>query len=95
VWSISEDKVDTTTRSGREEQVISVLPEWSAGVDLDLGGDGALGVTLAARALALVDWRYSVVQVAMARYCAVGFEAAASHRPPSSSSARVSRPGRR
>jgi len=43
VWSIGEQQVDTTAPDGREEQVISVLPAWSAQTDLDLRDDEALG----------------------------------------------------
>jgi hypothetical protein len=99
VWSIGEEQVDTTALDGREEQVISVLPAWSAQTDLDLRDDEALGFAAAARALAealeLGDWRYDARQVAMARYSAVGFEAAAVTGLAVAMSAKVSRPGRR
>lgn len=56
-------------------------PAWSALTALDLRGDEALGVAAAARVLAraleLGQWRYEARQLAMARYSAVGFEAAA------------------
>jgi hypothetical protein len=81
VWSIGEEQADTTAPGGREEQVVSVLPAWSARTDLELAGDEALGFTAAARVLAgaleLAEWRYDARQAAMARYSAVGFEAAA------------------
>jgi hypothetical protein len=99
VWSIGEQQVDTTAPGGREEQVICVLPAWSAQTDLDLRDDEALGFAAAARALAealdLGDWRYDARQAAMARYSAVGFEAAAVTGLAVAMSAKVSRPGRR
>jgi hypothetical protein len=99
VWSISEQQADTTAPGGREEQVIGVLPAWSAQTRLDLRDDEALGFAAAARALAealeLGDWRYDARQAAMARYSAVGFEAAAVTGLAVLVSAKVSRPGRR
>jgi hypothetical protein len=99
VWSIVEDQADTTAPDGLEEQVICVLPAWSARTDLDLGGDAALGFAAAARviaeALELGDWPYDARQAAMARYSAVGFEAAAVTGLAVLTSARMSRPGRR
>jgi hypothetical protein len=99
VWSIGEEQVDTTAPDGLEEQVISVLPAWSAHTDVDLCGDQALGFAAAARALAdsleLADWRYDARQAAMARYSAVGFEAAAVTGLAVATSARMYRPGRR
>ena len=99
VWSISEQRADTTAPDGREEQVSCVLPAWSARTSLDLGHDEVLGFAAAARALAqaleLGEWRYDARQVAMARYSAVGFEAAAVTGLAVLMSAKVSRPGRR
>src|SRR5712692_4257698 len=99
VWSIGEQQADTTAPGGREEQVICVLPAWSAQTDLDLRDDEALGFATAARALAealeLGQRRYDARQAAMARYSAVGFEAAAVTGLAVAMSARVSRPGRR
>jgi hypothetical protein len=98
-WSISEQQADTTAPDGREEQVISVLPAWSARTDLDLPDDEALGFAAAARALAealeLAEWWCDARQAAMARYSAVGFEAAAVTGPAVLVSGKVSRPGRR
>jgi len=58
-----------------------VLPALSAHTGLDLRDDEALGFATAARALAealeLADWRYDARHGAVARYSAVGFEAAA------------------
>ncbi len=99
VWSIREEQADTTAPDDREEQVICVLPAWSAQTDLDLRGDQALGFAAAARGLAealeLGDWRYDARQAAMARYSAVGFEATAVTGLAVAMSAKVSRPGRR
>jgi hypothetical protein len=84
VWSIGEEQASSIAHDGGEEgeeQVICVLPAWSALTALDLRGDEALGFAAAARVLAgaleLGQWRYEARQVAMARYSAVGFEAAA------------------
>jgi hypothetical protein len=80
VWSISEEAAETKAPDGREEQVLSVLPAWSADTDLDLDHD-ALGFPAAARALEQVlvagGYRHAARQLAMARYSAIGFEAAA------------------
>jgi hypothetical protein len=80
VWSITEEAAQTAAPDGREEQIFSVLPAWSADTDLDLNDD-ALGFPDAARALAkvLVAGDYDLVarQAATARYSATGFEAAA------------------
>ncbi len=99
VWSIREEQVDTTAPGGLEEQVVSVLPAWSARTDVDLRDDEALGFAAAARVLAealeLAEWWYDARQAAMARYSAVGFEAAAVTGLAVLVSAQVSRPGRR
>jgi hypothetical protein len=97
IWSITEQLV--ATKQGLEEEFVSVLPAWSAETDIDLGGDRTLGFPVAARTLAealqLGECPYDAQQRAVARYNAVGFEAAAvtglavllSGRPPT--------PGRR
>ncbi len=99
VWSISEEQVDTIAPDGRDEQVVAVLPAWSARTDLDLGDDDALGFPVAGRSLAqaleLGAWRQSARQAAIARYSAIGFEAAAVTALATAVSGRVSRPGRR
>ncbi len=73
-------------------------PVWSIS-EQHLGHDEVLGFAAAARALAqaleLGEWRYDARQVAMARYSAVGFEAAAVTGLAVLMSAKVSRPGRR
>jgi hypothetical protein len=98
-WSIGEQQVDTAAPGGLEEQVICVLPAWSARTDVDLRGDEALGFAAAARVLAealeLAEWWYDARQAAMARYSAVGFEAAAVTGLAVLVSGKVSRPGRR
>ena len=97
-WSISEEPVETTSRDGREEQVVSVLPAWTAETELVLD-DVATGFPAAARALAsalgLASFRYAARQTATARYSAVGFEAAAVTALGILASARATRPGRR
>jgi hypothetical protein len=99
VWSIGEEQADTTAPGGREEQIISVLPAWSARTDVDLRDDEALGFAAAARVLAealeFAEWWYDARQAAMARYSAVGFEAAAVTGLAVLISAKLSRPGRR
>jgi hypothetical protein len=99
VWSIGEEQVDTTAPGGLEEQVVSVLPAWSARTDVDPRDDEALGFAAAARVLAealeLAEWWYDARQAAMARYSAVGFEAAAVTGLAVLVSAKVARPGRR
>lgn len=80
IWSIAEEPVETTIHTGREEQVVSVLPAWSADTKIDLD-DERLGFPRAAQALAaaigLDQFAYAAAQSAVARYSAVGFEAAA------------------
>ena len=80
LWSISEEDVETEARNGREERLLAVLPAWSAESELDLG-DESLGFSAAARVLAGAfdrpDWRFEARQTAVARYSALGFEAAA------------------
>jgi len=80
IFTIREEAVDTTVASGREERFVSVLPAWSASTRIDLD-DEALGFPAAARSVAgaldLADFAYAAAQSAVARYSAVGFEAAA------------------
>jgi hypothetical protein len=68
VWSISEQQADTAAPDGQEEQVISVLPAWSAQTSLDLSGE-ELGFAAAARILAealeLGKWYYDARQAAI------------------------------
>ncbi len=97
VWSIREEQVETTAPDGKEEQVVSVLPAWSAETDLDLADDAELGFAAAARiiaeALELKEWYYKARQAATARYSAVGFEAAAVTALGVLTATRVPRPG--
>jgi hypothetical protein len=99
VWSLSEEDVSTTASDGQDEQVVSVLPAWTAKTELDLHDDEALGFPAAARtlvsALELGEWRYEARQTAMGRYSAVGFEAAAATGLAIFLSATLTRPGRR
>jgi hypothetical protein len=80
IWTIAEHEVETTSRDGREEVVASVLPAWSADTTVDLAHED-LGLPAAARAikkaLGLTNLTYEAKQSAVARYNAVGFEAAA------------------
>lgn len=88
-----------TAPGGREERVVGVLPAWSARTDVDLAGEAALGFAAVAQVLAealeLAESVYEARQAAMARYSAVGFEAAAVTGLAVLLSAKVSRPGRR
>lgn len=97
-YSITEEAVETTAAEGREERLVSVLPAWSASTELALG-DEALGFPAAARilgaALDLDECGYAAAQSAVARYSAVGFEAAAVTGMFTASSAPRYRPGLR
>lgn len=96
ICTISEERVETSAADGREERFVSVLPAWSARTDIDLGDD-QLGFPGAARRLAatltLEDLGYAAAQSAVARYDAVGFEAAAVTGLFMATSARRYRPG--
>lgn len=80
VLSVVEEPVSTTSPGGREERFVSFLPAWQAQSALDLFQD-RLGFPRAAAALAAAAepnaGAASACQAAMARYSAVGFEAAA------------------
>jgi hypothetical protein len=95
IWTITEEEVETKATDGREEVVTSVLPAWSAETTVDLDRED-LGLPSAARvikqALGLTNLTYEARQTAVARYTAVGFEAAAvsalalmSSKPPTRS----------
>lgn len=96
LWSVSEREVETTSRDGREEQVVTVLPAWSAETKLDLGAP-ALGFSAAARVVAdafdMADRVFEARQTAVARSRAIGFEAAAVTGLVVALSAPVRRPG--
>jgi len=82
LWTIGEGPAtNVKAPGGRLEQVVSVLPAWDAETTVDLAGDEALGFEDAARivasALELRAWWYEARQACVARYSAVGFEAAA------------------
>jgi hypothetical protein len=80
LWKITEKEVETKATDGREEVVTAVLPAWSAETMVDLDRED-LGLATAARvikqALGLTNLTYEARQAAVARYTAVGFEAAA------------------
>lgn len=61
--------------------MVSVLPAWEARTTLDLARDEGLGFDAAARivasALELSTWQHAAGQTCVARYGAIGFEAAA------------------
>ena len=98
VWTIIEEEVETKAPDGREEVVISVLPAWSAETTVDLDHED-LGVPSAARAIkkaiGLTNLTYEAKQAALARYSAIGFEAAAVSGLAVASSAPQLRPGYR
>ena len=79
-WSISEEEWETESPDGREESVMSVLPAWSADTTVDLDHQ-ELGYPAAARAvktaIGIEGLTYEAKQTTVARYSAVGFEAAA------------------
>jgi hypothetical protein len=98
IWTITEEAVETTSPDGREEAVTSVLPAWSADTTVDLDHED-LGYPAAARtikkALGLPNLRYEAKQTALARYSAIGFEAAAITHLAIASSRPSTRPGYR
>ena len=98
IWTITEEEVQTKAADGREEVVTSVLPAWSAETTVDLDRED-LALPTAARvikqALGLTNLTYEAKQAAVARYTAVGFEAAAVSALALMSSAPQLRPGYR
>ena len=98
VWAIFEEQVETKATDGREEVVTAVLPAWSADTTVDLDRQD-LGLPAAARiikqALGLPKLIYEAKQAAVARYTAIGFEAAAVSALAIMSSAPQLRPGYR
>jgi hypothetical protein len=98
IWTITEEAVETQSPDGREEAVISVLPAWSADTTVDLDLED-LGYPAAARAiktaLELPGLIYEAKQTALARYSAVGFEAAAISHLAMAMSRPSTRPGHR
>jgi hypothetical protein len=98
IWTISEEPVETESPDGREEVAVAVLPAWAADTTVSLD-DARLGIPTVAEAiknaLGLPDLDYDASQVAMARYSAIGFEAAAVTRLAFRSSRPQMRPGHR
>ncbi|MEW2429533.1 hypothetical protein AB0877_16105 [Micromonospora sp. NPDC047644] len=80
LWTVTEERVRTHARDGREERHQAVLPCWSARNDHDLTAS-ALGfpaaATTLATALALRMTDFDARQTAVARFDRYGFEAAA------------------
>ncbi|MET8262043.1 hypothetical protein [Micromonospora sp. NPDC005205] len=80
LWTLTEERVHTWERDGREERHNAVLPCWSARNDHDLTAP-ALGfpaaATTLATALALPMNEFEARQTAVARFDRYGFEAAA------------------
>lgn len=80
LWTLTEERVHTWERDGREERHNAVLPCWSARNDHDLTAP-ALGfpaaATTLATALALPINEFEARQTAVARFDRFGFEAAA------------------
>ncbi|MEU8212515.1 hypothetical protein AB0B85_25340 [Micromonospora sp. NPDC049044] len=80
LWTLSEERVRTRARDGREERHTAVLPCWSArsGHDLSVAALGFPAATAAlARALTQPVQGFAARQTALARYDRYGFEAAA------------------
>jgi hypothetical protein len=81
VWEISEEPGAGAGPFEREERFTTIMPAWSANTDLDLAEPAELGFGAAAaaiaRALELSHWYYDARQSIVAKYSAVGFEAAA------------------
>ena len=98
IWTIIEEEVETKATDGREEVVTAILPAWSAETTVDLDRQD-LGLPAAARiikkALGLPKLIYEAKQAAVARYTAIGFEAAAVSALAIMSSAPQLRPGYR
>jgi hypothetical protein len=98
IWTIAEHEVETTSPDGREEVVTSVLPAWSADTTVDLAYEN-LGFPAAARAikraLGRTNVTYEARQSAVARYSAIGFEAAAVTGLAIAMSRPSTRPGQR
>ncbi|MGC4797455.1 hypothetical protein ACLQ3H_25525 [Micromonospora saelicesensis] len=80
LWTLSEERVRTRARDGREERHTAVLPCWSARSEHDLTapalGFPAVAATLAT-AMTLPVERFEARQTAVARFDRYGFEAAA------------------
>ncbi|MGC4760983.1 hypothetical protein [Micromonospora trifolii] len=80
LWTLTEERVHTWARDGREERHTAVLPCWSARNDHDLTAP-ALGfwaaVDVLATAMALQVDEFAARQTAVARFDRYGFEAAA------------------
>ncbi|MET8360089.1 hypothetical protein [Micromonospora sp. NPDC005171] len=80
LWTLTEERVRTTARDGREERHSAVLPCWSARSEHDLTapalGFPAVAATLGT-ALALPVEHFEARQTAVARFDRYGFEAAA------------------
>ena len=81
VWEIGEEPDGRRDAIQREERFTTILPAWSASSDIRLSREPLLGLGAAAgavaRALEAPNLRYDARQKAVARYSAVGFEAAA------------------
>ncbi|MFD6680351.1 serine/threonine-protein kinase [Micromonospora parva] len=80
LWTVTEERVRTRARDGREERHTAVLPCWSARSEHDLTA-AALGFPAAsatlAKTLALPIENVEARQTAVARFGRYGFEAAA------------------
>lgn len=80
-WEIVEEPHTRAGPFDSEQRHTSVLPAWSAGTNIDLTASSGLGfggaAEVLARALGVSPGRFGARQAAVARYSAVGFEAAA------------------
>lgn len=83
VWDITEEPGRGAGWFEDEQRFTSLMPAWSAETKLELARDRDAGLgfgaaaTAVARAFDLPDGRFDAIQSAVARYSAVGFEAAA------------------
>ena len=96
LWRVSEERVETTAPTGREEACTAVLPAWSARGSHDLAHQ-QLGLPAAAGALASLvgagEQAYEARQSVLARFHRVGFEAVAVSAFAVSVAYHPSRPG--
>lgn len=96
LWTVREERVETSVPGGREEVCTAVLPAWSARGNHDLAHP-RLGLPAAARLLAPLvgagEQAYEARQSVLARFDRVGFEAAAVSGVAAAVAYRPQRPG--
>ncbi|MGH7705057.1 MAG: hypothetical protein ACRENY_04240 [Candidatus Dormibacteria bacterium] len=81
VWDIAKERGESQGPHDAQERFTTIMPAWSASTELDLAAPDDLGFPAAAAAIAraqgLEDWEFLARQSSVARYDAVGFQAAA------------------